>query len=171
MKNVHQYLIIHHSVSNRDNTSVEDIDSWHKARWSHFKSSLGYWAGYGYIITGNGKVTQTRNDDEEQAHAIGWNIKSIGIALTGNFNDWALSPQQDNALKVLLNRLRAKYKIPLKNVLSHNEIDVTQCPGKNLEKLIKKYKTPNLVSLQRQLMILTSLIQRLMALLKILRRK
>ena len=41
MNNTKEYIVIHHSVSNRDNTTVQDIDSWHKERWINFKSSLG----------------------------------------------------------------------------------------------------------------------------------
>lgn len=150
-KNSKQYLIVHHSVSNRDVTKVNQIDEWHKQRWPNFKSSLGFWVGYGYVITGNGRVTQTRSDDEEQAHTRGWNSKSIGICLTGDFRYWEVSQAQKEALRVLLNRLRAKYNIPLRNVRVHGEISATECPGKNLSLWVKKYKTPTRLSLQKQL--------------------
>ena len=147
MKNTHEYIIIHHTSSNRDNTSVQDIDSWHKERWPNFKSSLGWFVGYGYVIFGNGDIHQTREDDEEQAHTKGWNSKSIGICLTGDFRYWEVSPKQKVALKVLLNRLRESYRRTLKNVLVHGEIARTECPGDNLAKWVKKYRTPSKIAI------------------------
>jgi len=162
-KNSKQYLVLHHSVSNRENTTVQDIDSWHKKRWSDFKSSLGWYVGYGWVILGNGDTVQTRSDDEEQAHTKGWNSKSIGICLTGDFRYWEVSPQQKNALEGLLNRLRAKYGIPLKNVLVHAEVfgARTECPGKNLALWIKTYRTPTKKSLRKQIALLVEAIANL----------
>ena len=159
--NSKEYILVHHSVSNRDNTTIQDIDSWHKVRWPNFKSSLGFWVGYGYVITGDGTIIQTRSDDEEQAHTRGWNSKSIGICLTGDFRYWEVSSAQQRALEGLLNRLRAKYSIPLKNVRVHGEVSRTECPGLNLAKWVKEYRTPTIDSLQKQIALIVEAIKRL----------
>src|ERR1051325_8363136 len=81
-----EYIIVHHSASSRDGTTLQDINNWHKAR-SFPLSKLGYYVGYHYVIFADGKMVQTRNEDEVGAHAKegGMNFKSIGICLTGNF--------------------------------------------------------------------------------------
>jgi len=184
--NTKEYIVVHHSVSNRDNTTVQDIDGWHRERWEEwhkrnkpnipynpklYESSLGYQTGYGWVILGDGNTTQTRSDDEEQAHTFGWNSKSIGVCLTGDFRYWALSVPQKKSLIRLLNDLRVKYNIPLKNVKVHGEIGRTECPGKNLASLIKIYRIPTRKSIKRQIAMLVEAIAKLQLLFNRLFRK
>lgn len=79
-------VITHHAVSLRTHT-VDDVDDWHKERWPEFRSSLGFWVGYHYVIDWDGTVTQTRKHNETGAHTIGMNDSSIGICFMGN-NDF-----------------------------------------------------------------------------------
>jgi hypothetical protein len=35
-------LVVHHTASGRDITTLDMINNWHKARWADFQSSLGF---------------------------------------------------------------------------------------------------------------------------------
>jgi len=77
--------------------TVDDVNSWHYARWPEFKSQRGYFVGYHYFISKDGTVTQTRNHNEEGAHVIGMNSKSIGVCFAGNFDLTKPTEKQMNA--------------------------------------------------------------------------
>lgn len=86
-------IITHHTggtdaapLADSSNATVKDVDSWHKLRWPGFVSRKGYHVGYHYFINKKGEVTQTRDHDEEGAHCIGMNNKSIGVCFAGNFD-------------------------------------------------------------------------------------
>ena len=144
-------IIIHHTASNRESTTLENINEWHKERWPDFKSVLGYWIGYHFVILGDGQVIQTRQETEEGAHTLGgWNQKSIGICLTGSFNDWEVAEAQKNALQGILVRLATRYDIPKSQIYSHRELWATACPGDNLQRWIEQYRKPQF-SVQEQI--------------------
>jgi len=132
-----KFLIIHHSASSRDRTTLSAINFWHKQR-GFPKSSLGWYIGYHYVITGNGMLYQTRKENEMGAHARanGMNYKSIGICLTGNFEIEKPSTKQLNTLKKFIENH------PNLTVLGHNQIPYpTACPGQRLLEWINNYKS------------------------------
>ena len=72
-------LVVHHTdtYENMD-TSVEDIDDWHKQRgWSEI--------GYHFVIRRDGRIQVGRDIEKTGAHARagGFNRKSVGIAFVG----------------------------------------------------------------------------------------
>jgi len=153
MRNKIKAIIIHHSASSR-NTTVSDIDNWHRRRWPNFRGSLDFWVGYHYVIDYKGKVVQTRKDTDEGAHALGgWNRKSIGICLIGHFEQGNASQEQLRALDGLLGRLRRQYSIPRNRIYAHKELWATLCPGKNLMPHVVKFRKgrASLSSLHKQL--------------------
>src|SRR3972149_4996779 len=101
-------IVIHHTASGRDATTLAMVDAWHKARWPEFKSSLGFWVGYHYLI-GKDWIKQTRADSEDGAHTYGFNKDSIGVSLTGNFQTENPNDYQLGQLKELLLKLMAQY--------------------------------------------------------------
>jgi N-acetylmuramoyl-L-alanine amidase len=103
-----QVIILHHTASPRS-TKVRDVDRWHIARWPYFISRRGYRVGYHYFIEQDGFVTQTRDHDEEGAHTIGQNRRSIGICLAGNFNNYEPTMAQMKAVRELVQKLRIEY--------------------------------------------------------------
>ncbi len=121
-------IILHHSASSKYKTKVADINEWHK-KWD-FKSSLGYYVGYHFVIEIDGKTTQTRKISEAGAHTRGYN-NHIGICLTGNFEKEEPTRQQIDSLIDLLTKLEGK-------VVGHKDLAATLCPGKNFYKSIKK---------------------------------
>lgn len=93
MPNKPTVIITHHTggtdaqpLADSSNATVSAIDSWHKLRWPGFTSRAGWHVGYHYVIEKDGKLTQTRQHDEEGAHCVGMNRSSIGVCFAGNFD-------------------------------------------------------------------------------------
>lgn len=126
-------IVIHHSVSSRDKTTIPQINEWHKAR-DFTLSSMGYYIGYHYVIMGDGTVTQVRKDDQLGCHVLGKNLGKIGICLTGNFMADEPSRQQIESLENLCDTLKERYQIS--EVYAHREFSKTECCGDNLFKWI-----------------------------------
>lgn len=122
-------IILHHSAS-PSSTKVGDIDRWHKARWPGFVSRRGYHVGYHYVVEADGMVTQTRDHDEEGAHCIGQNKRSIGICVVGNFNSGYPTREQLRAVDRLIGDLTQEFGVlPIK---PHRAYSRTDCFGTNL---------------------------------------
>ena len=63
-------IVVHHSAS-KPETTVEQIDSWHKDR--------GWWGiGYHYVVDHNGEIQEGRPVNKPGAHTRGENKDSIG---------------------------------------------------------------------------------------------
>lgn len=136
--NIPEWLIIHHSgatdanpLLDTSNQTFEIIDTYHKGLWN-FKSSLGHYIGYHYFIDKTGKVTQGRADADEGAHTKGYNLKSIGICLAGNFDATLPTVAQTEALRDLLRKLSTKYGIPASKVVPHRAFANKTCYGMKL---------------------------------------
>lgn len=134
-----QFIIVHHSggtasnpLADSSNYTVAMCDRDHKARGFGI-SSLGYHVGYQYIIEKDGKVTQCRKDDEEGAHTIGKNDKSIGIMLSGNFDLTLPTTAQVDSLRKLLLQKIEQWKIHPNLILAHRHFTESKtCYGKKL---------------------------------------
>lgn len=133
-----EYLIIHHfggtdkdPLFDTSNQTFEIVNEYHKSLWN-FKSSLGFYTGYHYIIEKDGKVTQGRADSDVGAHCIGYNDKSIGIAMAGNFDLTLPTEAQIDSIKKLMKKKIDAYGIALENVVPHRKFANKSCYGKNL---------------------------------------
>lgn len=131
------FICLHHfggTISNphwsSQHQTIHDIDMIHKARWPSFRSELGFWVGYNFIITADGEITQTRKIGEETAAVLGRNQdgKVISIALAGNFTKGVDIPTQlqISALKFLLGQL------PDRKLVGHRYFSATDCPGNSI---------------------------------------
>lgn len=133
-----EYLIIHHTggtdanpLQDSANYTVEQCSNDHKARFG-MKSRTGLWCGYHYMIDKNGKRWQTRFDDEEGAHARGYNSKSLGICLMGNFDAFLPTQPQIDELKKIMKEKSDYYKIPLDKIIPHRGVAQKTCYGMRL---------------------------------------
>lgn len=132
MVNIPEYIIVHHTGGTDDNPladtshhTFEIVDKWHK--------SLGWEKiGYHYFIEKDGKTTQGRADDYHGAHCKGYNEKSIGICLAGNFDNTLPTDAQMVQLRSLLQRLTKQYKIPREKIFPHREFANKTCYGRRL---------------------------------------
>lgn len=121
-------IIVHHSASPRDTTTIFDIDEWHKKR-GFLQGRDGHYVGYHYVITGDGQVHQTKDDDEEGCHTLGQNLQSIGICLTGNFDTETPSDNQGQRLGELLLAIRRRYGIAPEKIFPHRQFAQKDCYG------------------------------------------
>lgn len=112
------YLVIHHTAS--PDVPVEEIDRWHRGRgW------VG--VGYHYLVRADGTVEKGRPDDKQGAHVLGYNDKSLGIAVAGNFVSEPPPDRQFESLVRLVNGLKMEY--PIAHVVRHRDLQATDCPG------------------------------------------
>lgn len=113
------YIVIHHSLT-EDSQTV----SWNAIRDYHINvckwADIGY--HYGIELVGNQyDIFKGRVDDEEGAHCIGFNSKSIGICVVGNFDLLHPCVAQLELLRKLVRSLMRIYGIRVENVLGHRE--------------------------------------------------
>jgi len=167
-KNYPEVIIIHHTATSRDYTTFQAIEAGHKRRWSYFVSELGFCMGYHYLITGDGVIHQARVDEEGGAHTINWNEKSIGICLTGNFQNEQPSQKQLDSLTQLLTQLRKKWNFTREQIFGHQEKSATLCPGTNLMKFIEDYRQGEDIQKAELMKKIKELLQVILQLLKVL---
>lgn len=123
--------------------SVEDIDSWHKARG--FSNGEGGHVGYHYIIYLDGQIVAGRPEHRVGAHAAPWNRDTIGICYIGgvdknNVPKDTRTPEQKASLELLLVALNETYN--LKDVLGHRDVPgvAKACPSFDVRTEWKKIK-------------------------------
>lgn len=113
-------IILHHAAAIK--CTVDQVDSWHKARgWTCI--------GYHFFVRKDGTIYRGRPEDTIGAHASNNNSDSIGICAEGNFEVETMPEAQKRALKELVSYLKKKYNITV--VQRHRDIGQTDCPGKN----------------------------------------
>lgn len=123
-----KYIIVH-------NTGAEEVDA-NQVKQYHL--SQGYVdVGYNFIIERDGKIIIGRDLNIPGAHtdSDGMNKKGIGIAVIGNMQNHACTPEQWKSLLTLVKYLANEFNIPYTNVLGHNEVlgSYTYCPGKYID--------------------------------------
>lgn len=129
--NTPEVVITHHALSKAAHTA-RDVNEWHKQRWPSFVSRRGFHVGYHYVIDSNGTLTQTRDHDEEGAHVIGMNRRSIGVCFMGNFDNHYPSEAQLKTWDWLYNELQKQYpNIPTRPHRAYTA-DSRSCHGRLL---------------------------------------
>lgn len=124
MKNKPEVLIIHHTAVGGSSKQLHAVNRYHRDN-GFPRSSIGWFVGYHYFIEKNGSITQTRTHTDVGAHTIGWNTKSIGVCLAGDFNYEQPTRAQLSTLRSLVTRL----ELPVD--LHRNRQANRTCPGKN----------------------------------------
>jgi N-acetylmuramoyl-L-alanine amidase len=144
MPNKPKWIVIHtaaHGTSSQNfDTTVSQIDQWHRNRG--FKM-----IGYHYVVRLGGAIEKGRNESDIGAHTLGLNSMSIGICFSGNgdFHPW--TPEQTSAGLNLIRTLMQKYSIPIDHVIGHREVNKLieqgilqakyrtskSCPGKMID--------------------------------------
>jgi hypothetical protein len=127
-----KYIIVHHAAVKE--ASPEAIHRNHIGRG---------WAGIGYneYIRKDGTVYICRGD-HVGAHTKGWNDKSYGICVEGNYEEETEMPEAQ--FKALVQRIVAnKARFPnLEGIKGHRDFVATVCPGKNfpMDRLMEELK-------------------------------
>ena len=124
-------IIIHHSAS-PTTTTVEQINDWHLARgWSGI--------GYHYVLLDDCTIAKGRSLNKSGAHTKGQNKHSIGICVTGNFEDYHCPAPRFSALMAHVSTLLCDYDLKWSDVYYHQEFAATACCGKFLIEQIKQF--------------------------------
>ncbi|MCF6149499.1 MAG: N-acetylmuramoyl-L-alanine amidase [Candidatus Kuenenia sp.] len=139
-----QYIVIHHSASEKGNATR--FDTYHRKHrgWEH---GLAY-----HFVIGNGSLSgdgeiEVGNRWKEQIHGahtanMDCNKVGIGICLVGDFENGGVpTGNQFDSLIRLTRYLSWKYDIPLSNIILHSQVHQkgTACPGKNFP--LDEFKT------------------------------
>ena len=113
-----RYIVVHCTATPlSQRVSVEDLDSWHKAKgWSGI--------GYHWYIDRDGHIFPGRSENEVGAHVIGYNNHSIGVCYEGGINaqgeeDDTRTLAQKAALLFVLKDLKQSY--PNAIILGHRD--------------------------------------------------
>jgi len=131
---VPEYIVLHHSLTN-DGQVVDwqAIRRYHKGRgWR----DIGY--NYGVELVGSEyEILRGRMDNEVGAHALGFNERSLGVCLPGNFDLQPPTAAQLEPTRRLTRSLMLIYNIPVAKVIGHRETYALRgvpvektCPGK-----------------------------------------
>ena len=123
-----EYIVVHCSATRpSQDINAATIDEWHKERG--FDS-----IGYHFVIKRDGQIEIGRSEDQQGAHALGYNHNSLGVCLVGgvkqddykvgenNFTD-----EQWQSFEKLISDLEEKY-LGVK-IIGHNEISKKFCPS------------------------------------------
>ena len=122
-----QTVVVHHS-------GVEGQTAWDYASY-HVNSKTWPGIGYHYVIEKDGSVLQTNPLTNVSYHVAAHNSYTIGISLSGNFNQTQPTKAQLSSLKKLLSHLSSLLPRDF-NVVGHRDLGNTTCPGHNLYPLI-----------------------------------
>jgi len=132
MLNTPKYLLIHHTggsdaqpLLDTSNQTLEIVDAYHKS-----KGCDGI--GYNWFIEKDGKLRKGRDETKTGAHTIGYNDKSIGICLAGNFDATMPTNEQIATLAKLLKEKMTQYSITKENIIPHRKFANKTCYGKKL---------------------------------------
>lgn len=124
-------LVIHHVGGTDRDVSAAEIHEWHLANG---------WAGIGYhyVIRKDGTIERGRPQEMIGAHAEGFNAHSVGINLTGDFEQAVPTNEQIESAAELLAELCDLYGLTpdLKSIVGHRDLMETLCPGQNLYDLL-----------------------------------
>jgi hypothetical protein len=124
-------IVIHHTGCNDIDASAEQIHSWHLNNG---------WAGIGYhyVIRKDGTIERGRPEWAIGSHAYGENSHTIGIHLSGDFEQAQPTSEQIEKCALLIADICERYGLPINvdTVVGHGELMATSCPGKNLQALL-----------------------------------
>lgn len=121
-------VVIHHTGNpTDDDLSAEEINTSHQAQgWTCI--------GYHYVIRKDGTIEEGRPHWTVGAHAYGFNSRTIGIHVCGNFEIGEPTQAQIESLAMLLANVCYDYGLPIDkdHVVAHRDLMATACCGENL---------------------------------------
>ena len=121
------YIVIHYTTSRNIEGTIETFI---KGRIDPKTGKLIRTSAH-YIVARDGQLVQMVNDSDAAWHAggkDGMNSRSIGIEHSANEGDQLTSPQEAKSA-ALIRWLVSEYKVPLSNIIPHDAVHSTSCPG------------------------------------------
>lgn len=130
------FIVIHHTALSETESSAEAVHQLHIRRgWSGI--------GYHYVIRKDGTIERGRPRDTVGAHTYQHNWQSIGIVLTGNFDEDEPTSIQLEKAALLVAALCNLYSIrpDEKHVFGHRNFNSTSCPGEHLYRKLPQVRS------------------------------
>lgn len=133
-------IIIHHTVTGECSTENECSSTLRNIQNFHMEQLEFHDIGYNFMIGGDGNVYQGVGWHRIGAHTRGYNSRSIGIALIGDFSDNLPSQKMLQALKDLLacgveiGEIDRNYKL-----FGGRQVSGTASPGTRLYRELKTW--------------------------------
>lgn len=115
-------------------------------RTSHLRRLGAGDIGYHLVIDRAGRVWQGRDLRYQGAHVRDHNPKNVGVMVLGNFDLQRPTDAQKTILRHVLGNLMQLYRVPLKQVFTHQELNVTSCPGKVLQSQVAVMRRSGLLA-------------------------
>ncbi|MFH0964303.1 MAG: peptidoglycan recognition family protein [Planctomycetota bacterium] len=136
-------VTIHHEGRDEANnmTAQKDVIVRLRATCMSHRNYRG-WSdiGYHFAIDRAGRIWECRSLAYQGAHADGANGGNIGIEVLGNFDVQSPTAAQKQALETLVQKLCARYDVPLGRIYTHRELCNTECPGRNLQAYVNQMR-------------------------------
>ena len=102
-------------------------------RKSHLKRLRAGDIGYHYVIDRAGRVWQGRDMRYQGAHVRDHNKNNLGVMVLGNFDLQRPTDVQIASLRQALAVFVKQYHVSASQVFTHQELNITSCPGKALQ--------------------------------------
>lgn len=129
-------IVVHHTgMVDKDGTEIDrDVTAEEVHEW-HLNNG---WAGIGYhyVIRKDGTIERGRPEEAVGAHAEGHNWHTIGIHVSGTFNDHTPTKEQVESLARLVADICNRYELSIAVTCGHQYLCSTDCPGTNLNNLL-----------------------------------
>ncbi len=115
-------LVQHHMA--HETWDFDDVQHYHRAGngWNGI--------GYNYWISFDGKIYEGRGI-AQGAHVSGHNNYTLGIGYQGHFDRQRMTDAQLRAGAELNAWLVDKYNLTTSDIIGHNDLALTACPGRN----------------------------------------
>lgn len=120
-------VVWHHSASSSQ--SIKSIADYHVQanKWPAI--------AYHYAIGSDGRVYKLHATTTVSYHAAGYNKRTIGVVLLGNYHTTEVPPAMEASALALQEFLKDEYKLVY--AWMHKETKATACPGKYAEEFLK----------------------------------
>ncbi|XP_034828319.1 peptidoglycan-recognition protein LB-like [Maniola hyperantus] len=142
-----ELVIIHHSYVPTACFSTDDCSRAMRAMQDFHQLSNGWDdIGYNFAVGSDGQAYEGRGWDRVGAHAVGFNSRSIGIVLIG---DWvSIVPPQiqlETTKQLIAVGVELGYISPEYRLIGHRQTKATECPGEALFQEISTWDRFSLV--------------------------
>jgi len=119
-----EQVVLHHSATSSGSPEA----------FARYHTQERGWPGIGYhfVVQPSGKIYQTNKLDTIAYHAAGQNTRSVGVCLTGNFDQQTVGDVQLASCVALLRYLNRLLDRDLL-IAGHNAYSAKSCPGDNVD--------------------------------------
>jgi len=120
------YVVVHHTANGNPHWGIKECHAWHR-------DGMG-WAGcgYNYLVEANGTAYYGRADEDADfvgSHVSGWNSRSVGVCLAGNYDQQTPSGANLDVTARIVAMLLKRYGLGVSAIRYHSDLAEKSCPG------------------------------------------